>query len=404
MSNFENVIVKIRKEMDDNLQVFSDSSIEYGKMGAAIFYYYCQKYFDDNKFLKSGESLIEQSIDLLSSISITNGNNLKFKGDSIGAKLSSFGKGLLFIQNNFNLQYDFSENYLYLNDVLFETTKQSINRKDYDYFSGSLSSGYYFLNNFNHNQDFDSKQILNLIVNSIIKDAVFFNKDEIYWISPTYNNKIYLGLSHGSAMIINFLTKILNDNIYEGDKEELICVIYKAVNFLIKRERNYLNGFFPHQFSIPEGNNETQFSMCYGDLGILYAIHSASKLFNFYEFYERIEYLLFSTSKRKLNKAFTQDASILYGCSGLYYIYKDLYIKTSNNLYLESSKYWHKNIFYFNNPIKKSLAGFQFEYEGLSEVDKSARYSFYWGIGGIGITLMQESSDTLPNLNELLLI
>ena len=57
--------------------------------------------------------------------------------------------------------------------------------------------------------------------------------------------------------------------------------------------------------------------------------------------------------KRKLDKTHTQDASILYGCSGLYYIYKEIYNRTYDKAYLASCEYWYQQIFSFRNPEKK---------------------------------------------------
>ncbi|WP_411898167.1 lanthionine synthetase LanC family protein [Elizabethkingia occulta] len=400
----DEIVIQIGKELDINADIFSDASIEYGEMGAALFYYYYQSYFDDDNALLKAESAIEKSIDMLSKISFENQNPLKFNGDSISLSLSSFGKGLLFIQSNFEKQYDFSENYSYLSDVLDTMTDQSLKRKDYDYFSGSLAPGYYFLNQYKYSADPMCQYVLHKIVDSILENAVNFNKDEVYWKSPVYNNQIYLGLSHGSAMIINFLTKITELKVCKEDCEEIKNIVYKAILFVLNRERYVSNGIFPHKHSPRESYAETQLSMCYGDLGILYAINNAIKIFDFKEFDEKIQKLLFVTSKRKLDKTHTQDASILYGCSGLYYIYKEIYNRTYDKAYLASCEYWYQQIFSFRNPEKKTLAGFQFEYEDDRKVDGSAKFSFLWGLSGIGITLMQGSNKSLPQLNELLLI
>ncbi|MET4137864.1 lanthionine synthetase LanC family protein [Pedobacter sp. UYP1] len=393
----------IIKEIDENTPIFSDASIEYGKMGASLFYYYCEKYFDDQEFLKKGELMIEESINILSDVSINNEYKPKYKGDSVAQTLSSFGKGLLFIQNNFDHHYDFSEYHLYLTDVLHETVKQAIDRKDFDYFSGSLAGGYYFLNKYKHDRDSYSKQVLNEIVTSIINSAIVYNEREVYWTSPTYDNQIYLGLSHGSAMIINFLTKTSYYGIYGENCTDVREVMYKAISFVMNRKRNLINGFFPYRFPQPDSIVETQFSMCYGDLGILFAVHNAIKQFKFHEFTQITEQMLVASSLRKLDSSHTQDSSILYGCSGLFHVFSDLFNKTSSNIYYETSRYWYNQIPDYWTPNKKTLAGFQFEYEDNLEIHPSAKYSFFWGIAGIGITLMHGNNRELPILNELLL-
>lgn len=399
----EQTILAIEQEINHNLHVFSDSSIEYGMMGGAIFYYYAFDYFKDDRFFSRGELLVERSIDFISNQIFTNLRS-KYKGDSVGFMLSSFGKGLLFIQNKFEFKYDFSLYCLELNEVLYDITIQAINKKDHDYFCGTLSTGYYFLSSYKYNKDEFSKSVLNLIVKAIIENKIILNEEEVCWNSPTFDNRVYLGLSHGSAMIITFLSKVIEFDVYIGDKKELEDVLIKSITFLIRRERNYLHGYFPHTFVEDDKASITQLSMCYGDLGVLYAISNALRFLEIENLEEKINELLISTSQRRLNKIYTQDSSILYGCAGLYYLYKDLYYRTNNEIYLKTYLYWFECIFKFRDSQKKDLAGFQFEYEKNNEIDKSAKFSFYWGIGGVGITLMKEGLATLPNLNELLLI
>lgn len=405
MQKFEiqNIINNIITQIDQNISIFSDASIEYGKMGAALLYYYGYKHFDNKEFLDKGELMIEESIQLISKISNDDEYIPKYKGDSVAQTLASFGKGLMFIQNHFDLDYDFSEYYEYLNDTLHETVKQDLARKDYDYFSGSLASGYYFLNRYIHDKDPYAQKVLNEIAASIIKNAVILNQEEVYWPSPSYNNQVYLGLSHGSAMILNFLTKIYEHGILEAEEQRFKEIIYKAVYFLMKQKRNQTNGFFPYRYPNAETVNETQLSICYGDLGILYALYNAVKRFQLQEFEDEIVQMLHESSQRKLKHSHTQDSSILYGCSGLYYMFADLCNRTSEKIYGESSQYWYDQIISYWNSDKETLAGFQFDYEDDQQIHPSAKYSFFWGIAGIGITLMQGSQKKLPFPHELLL-
>lgn len=398
------IIDDIRLEIERNNSVFTDASIEYGKMGAALYYFYCQKYYNNQSFVKRGELLIEESITILSETSKKNEYIPKYKGDSVSQSLSSFGKGLLFIQNRFELEYDFSEYYSMLNELLYESTRQAINRTDYDYFSGCLSSGFYFLNQYYYNKDQHSIQILKEIVDSILNSAIYHNKEEIYWRSPTYSNQVYLGLSHGSAMIINFLTKIFLFKIHKEKSEEIESVVRKSIRFLMSRKRNLINGYFPYKFPAIEPVVETQFSMCYGDLGILLGIYNATRAFDLIEFFEEVNTMLHTCSSRKINKNQTQDASILYGAAGLSQIFKDLFEASGDSIFDNASHYWYEQILQYRNKEKLKLAGFIFDYEEDKKIHPSAKYSFFWGIGGIGITLMLRNDESLPNLNEITLI
>lgn len=119
-------IVNIKKDS------FNEPSVEGGTMGIAIFYYFCHKYFKDDLYLSMAEEMVEKSISLLSAISEQDEFVPRYTGDSLSSLIASFGKGLLFIDNKFNSNYNFKSYYEIICDTLQTLLKQDIKRKDYD--------------------------------------------------------------------------------------------------------------------------------------------------------------------------------------------------------------------------------------------------------------------------------
>lgn len=61
--NIESAISEIIIEIDKNHSLFKDPSLENGKMGLALFYFFCHHFYKEDKYLKKGENMIEESIE-----------------------------------------------------------------------------------------------------------------------------------------------------------------------------------------------------------------------------------------------------------------------------------------------------------------------------------------------------
>lgn len=399
------IISEIIAEIDQNSVLFKDPSIENGKMGLAIFYFFCQKFFDDDKYQKKAEEMIEDSIGLLTEISLSEIFSPKYRGDSLSNIISSFGKGLMFVQYQLNKSYDFTEYYDIINNILCKLTKSSLKDQDFDFFSGALSSGHYFLNNFYHTKNEFSREMLLVIVKSLKKYAISHSDNQVYWKSPFYGHQIYLGISHGSAMIINFLCKLFKIGLLTKDSHAELVLLEKAVNFVLDQKRNLSTGFFPNLYGADGEISSTQFSLCYGDLGVIYALNNASKILKTGNLSDNINYLTYKCLQRKNDIKFTFDATIFYGAAGIYCVYKDMYLKSGDNIYKKAYQYWYDQITTYRDPDYQAMAGFA--ESSIYDEDKnneSVKWSYGWGISGIGICLMSGLMPELPSISETLLI
>jgi len=395
-NTLNNILSIIEKEKN----TFDEPTVEGGTMGVAIFYYFCHQYFKDDQYLYKAEEMVERSINLISSISKQDEFVPKYTGDSLSNVIASFGKGLLFIENKFNYDYDFSSYNEVISETLQTLLEEDIKRKDYDFFSGALSSAYFFLNKLYYSNGDDKVSAKNLekIYENSKKASVHHNENEIYWIAPSYLDQIYLGLSHGSAMMINFWSKLYQFNIIDPENKQELHWLNKAVNFVFERKRDYVDGYFPHKAFSTEMVEKTQLSMCYGDLGVIYSLFNANKMLKNTNYQETIDQMLYTTSLRKQEPQLTYDTGILYGASGIGYFFEYFSAEKGQKIYENTINYWNNQVLTYRTSDNDFVYGFK------NDKNESAKYSFAWGISGMAIRLMQSKSSQLPSVNELLLI
>lgn len=402
INDIEEALSSIDKCIQQYTEPFKQLSLDDGKIGLAIYFYYKNLYTGKDVFLSKARYLVEECIENLEN-SILQYQN-KYLTDSLSNYLSGFGKALLLIENHLDSFFNFSAIHQSLQQLLIELNTQNFINNDFDLSSGALACGTYFTNHYKYMKDDTCKQHLLEIVNEIDKKKQSDdNGQTIFWGSPSLNDKVYIGISHGSAMIINFLTKLFNLQILDKTDKPKIELLTKAVDFVINQKRNYNSGYFPTFYPNNEGVITTQFTICYGDLGVAYSLYEASFFLSTSEIKTTAMQILESCAKRSLDKTYTFDAGITYGATGLFIAFEKMYRKYSMNMFKIASNYWAERIFEFRNVHKKDYAGF------INRFDKNTNdipfnLSFGWGLVGIAIGLMTNSKGDLPSIDELTII
>lgn len=381
---------------------FKELSLDDGKIGLSIYYYYMHLYTGKEESLTKARDIIEDCIEGLEN-NILNYKN-KYLTDSLSNYLSGFGKGLLFIENHLDSYFNFSEIHHSIQHLLIELNSQNFINKDFDLSSGALACGTYFINHYKYMKDEICKEHLLDIVNEIDKNKQSDDHGKtVFWSSPSLNDKVYIGVSHGSAMIINFLTKLFYLKVLDKKDKSKIQLLDKAVRFVINQKRNYNTGYFPTFYPNHEGVITTQFTMCYGDLGVAYSLYESSFILSEVEIKTTSMQILESCAKRSLNKIYTFDAGITYGATGLFIAFQKLYKKHNIDVFKIASNYWADNILEFRDSNKIDYAGFINRFNKNTD-DVSFNLSFGWGLIGIAIGLMNSLNGDLPSIDELTII
>lgn len=392
------IIIYFEKKLEQAIREMNDCSFDLGLPGVAIFYYYKYLYTQNEKYYDFYIELIEKNIKTLSSISKKN-FNIKYRTDSIDSHLSGFGRFLIFSKTKLNQGFDFGEILNYLDDILIPLMHSKIKIKDFDINSGAFASGLYILARYKQTKDLKYAKELEALVEGLNESAIEHNSG-IYWHSPSLDKEVYLGLSHGSAMIINFLSEVFKNGLSINKAKILI---QDAVNFVLYNKREQINGIFPicYYAENPLEISETQFSQCYGDLGIGYALLKSGKVLKDERIYDSGLEVLLECAKRKKSKH-TEDASIVYGASGLACLFDEIFSIDKNILFKEASNYWYETIRTYLTQNDNGKMSIKLR---IPKNDVNWFCSFGWGISGIGTTLIRFSDKSkYPSFNELLMV
>jgi len=141
------------------------------------------------------------------------------------------------------------------------------------------------------------------------------------------------------------------------------------------------------------------FCICYGDLGVAYALYRANKFLKNSEI-DKICAIIFTESSERKQGYFPPDASITYGASGLSIFFEKLFNLTNDTRFYKAKCYWNNQILnYATN--ENQFAGF---YSMTSKEIDLWNYSFSWGIIGIGIVMMKSINPDLPDISSLTML
>ncbi|WP_294200010.1 lanthionine synthetase LanC family protein [uncultured Chryseobacterium sp.] len=371
-------------------EVLKNVSYETGLLGYSLYYLYLSKYTGDQKYTTTAEEYFNKGLASFNPKTFQRVHGT----DSLDAHLAHIGRYLIFCENNGLLSVSSEEYLLNLDQILFGLMKSKINIKDFDSGTGALAAGYYYLARLKSGSDVQEQLIF--LINSIDEAAFQDDTGDYYWKCPSLYDRIYLGISHGSSLIISFLTSV-----YEAGLEIQLCekIIRKATAFLIKqyRESDY-KGLFPNM--IGDAIEPMQFALCYGDLGIGYALLRASQLLKDSDTADFANVILNDCLLRTKEDNLTLDAGIFYGASGLAITFDKLGTLSDDIRYIQRADYWNQQILTYAMH-SNDFAGFK---SRLLEDNILWQVSFGWGILGIGITLMYFDDASLPSFADLTFI
>lgn len=369
--------------------VLHNASYETGLLGYALYFAYLSRYTGKQEHIETSQEYFSKAI---SALDFRNFQRI-YDTDSLDGHLSHIGRFAHFAMQHNLLEID-AENYLQqLDSVLFDLLKSKVSIKDFDSLSGAMASGFYFLTRMRNGMAVE--QQLEYLVNSLQNFAEKDNDGDYYWKSPSLYNRVYLGISHGSCLLISFLASAYELGIA---RETCRNTIEKAVAFVRKQYRKSpYKGLFPNMIGDPI--EPMQFALCYGDIGNGYALLKAALILEDSGMRAFADMVLDDCLTRSKEDNLTLDASIFYGASGLVIAFAKLADMTGDVRFAERRDYWYDQIAAYKI-AENNYAGF------ASRLDESELWNVAmgWGIIGIGLTLMAYSDKQLPPLDKLTFI
>jgi len=393
----------IEKKIDQIFEVlisekkFEENGLLTGKTGIGLFYVFYSKFVKDEEIMNEGIKLITETFEDIV--------NNKFTLPTFCDGIAGYTWALEFLADNKILDKKDIEEFLeQINEYLFNNMINYIKMTNYDYLHGGIGVGLYFLK-----QVENSKLVENYIIeliDNIEKISEIETDGSIKWKSLLDFEKntmgYNLGLSHGLASIIAFLSKVYKKGIY---KDKVKYLLEGAVKYLLKTklETSKHKSYFTSWICNEELPSSSRLAWCYGDLGIAIAIYQAAKTLNNNEWEQiAIEIFLFASKRIDLQKELVFDAGICHGTSGIAHIFNRMYLYTNVIEFKEASEYW------FEKTIEKAthkdgLAGFK-----AWHTEKNGgwvnEYGILEGIAGIGLALISVVSDIDPSWDECLLL
>jgi len=344
------IISNIYKTVEENVNVFKGIGLYEGVSGFSLLNYYLYLDTKESKYLDATIKYVEQAFDSLSQCNST----LQFSFHNI----IEIGRYLCFLNSEGIINdKDLSIAILDLNPLYNDFFLK--NQNDLSSLFGLIALGHFYLENNQKEYITKIKQIINRI------DTLSIHQESsIFWVSKYENtDKIYPNLFNGSCGIIFFLALCYEKNIF---KKKCLELIHKAIDYLY--QNTISNNFNTFPVEIINNKRISYTNLAYGDIGIAYSLYRVGILIGSNNYKNKGINIFKKISEfRDDNNTYIKDAEIVYGSSGLFAIYSDLYQKTNINQFNLTANYWLKKTISHNN-INNTWAGYDTYINGFDDI------------------------------------
>lgn len=348
-----------------------------GKGGAVLYFYmYAQWVNDDARYVSLCEKVLHSAIQDI------------YKGNTPGplyyTELSEFGLLVNYLQQDGFLDHSFNGILDTIDSFCIKGAHLLCSQHNFDRFVGYLTLGQYFLT---RPASETANVGLHLIIDTLLQSAIEDGHGGIFWESKLFNdNRIYLSWSHGSASIILFLIQVLEKEVHYRTDEIRACIA-SACRYIINNKVIRTDSLFPD--IIGEEKSNSPLNLCYGDLGINYALLMAGKVLNNQSLFSAGKIgLLHSAARRSPDTCNIHDASVIYGASGLMVFFSSLFTQYNDDAFAMAASYWH-SIAQQKSRHSNKTAGYTGYYnQGTPHVNET----LYEGVTGFGLAMIAYQS------------
>lgn len=357
-----------------------------GLLGQVLFWSYYAHFADDKDAQKRAQTLLVESIHRVTQ---------PYTGHSFTKELAEFGIFLEYASANGLVELNTNALLTGPDQLLATAMTDALDRRDFDPYTGALGPGYYFLSRAASQES--ARQAIDQLVLGLHRIAVMDEVGHLYWPSQLFDDdRVYLGLSHGSAAILLFLCRAIELGI---QVDLASSMVRRSVGYLLVQQQNYqqVGSFFPD--IVHEKPAQSRLGLCYGDLGIAYSLLRAGQVLNDHLIEEEgLTIFCFSATRRSPAESGIRDAGILYGASGTALLFDKAYELTGQPELDEAARHWYEQIPDFATH-NNATAGYQGVF---NQHFPHTNIGFMEGIAGIGATLMKSAERDNYSFNELI--
>lgn len=282
-----------------------------------------------------------------------------------------------------------------IDDYILEEYRNCIAENNLDFLHGAVGMGFYYLERLRDGAE-KYREHINLLLTCLEEHAIKAD-NKIKWhqkAGQTYGN---ISLAHGMSSIVILFSGLLQAG---GDYNvDVKGLLYGAVNYILDQEIDpgVYNSLFPYA-SKERDMKGSRLAWCYGDLGIAIGLLKAAEaLANNDMRHKALQIFDYCATRRDLVKNMVLDTSICHGTAGIAIIYHDLYRKTGEKRYQETSSFW------IGQTLQLYEAGKMFYVTEQNQYD-TRRLSVLEGKAGVGLAILSVCSEIPSDWTRLLLI
>ncbi|MBE5317702.1 hypothetical protein IM793_00905 [Pedobacter sp. MR2016-19] len=369
------------------LNTLPNFGVGHGKGGAILLNCLYASYTKNEIYYTAAERFLEAAFDDL--------NPSKYKStltSNYYLDIAEFGNLLIYLENEGHIEEDYISFKRQVDDLLTGKVKDNIAERNFGMSKGAIGIGFYLINRAPSSTI--ARNAVLQILNALDELKEGNTETGYFWTTHYFSEpRVYTGLAHGVAMVINFLSSV-----YEAGIETVKCaeLMRYGLKFLLQNRMN--SQLFTSAFPLWIKEHEKIVNHClvYGDIGTCYAIIRAAKILNEQNYLaEGIRIALDTVKRKTVEETFLNDASVKYGVCSPILIYNRIYQLTGIETFNEASAYWLAQIPSYATGQNKYL-GFKSFFFG--EYD-NAQLDLNFGLIGIALTIMQSASDQY-NINQ----
>jgi hypothetical protein len=261
----------------------------------------------------------------------------------------------------------------------------SLARSDFDQFTGYLAIGRYFL----RRGPFvvAARAGLALVIDNLLATAQV-TKDGYCWRSQFRGRSaVDFSWSHGMAGLLLFLAEYVSAEV-DYRLEEVRRALRAGACFMAHHKLQHSPNLYPSILGEPPAS--APLNLCYGDLGVAYALWKAANVLAEPAAQDQALEQLFQLAGRRQPAAYqVYDASVIYGTSGLTLLFQRLFAQTQQPAFEQAADYWYAQGLKLNRH-QGYVVGYRNYY---NRTVKCAYSSFFEGLAGYGLTLLQHQTE-----------
>lgn len=373
----QTVVSSIIDLVECNKMLLKGIGVRYGNTGLAALYFANFLQTGIDRFRQKGNELLYEAIEKL---------NDGYGSANIYKEISELGTLISVCKESGIIQDEFDEVMDDFDSIILVDLEKQIKERNYDPATGALMYAPYFL----ERQDSLPANRALAAIDNLLFTAAKRSNGEAHWESYLKgHHTVYLGLSHGTAGVLNYLKR--REKVIEAGS--LKDLMREAALYITNKQLINTPLFFPVEVgeSYTEGQTYSN-NWCYGDPGTLFGLSIAALQADDKNLVDHCNELLAVVSRRKLEYPYLATGqSLLYGIAGLSMLYYKLY-EMLGQQYLYDS---------YSSYIKMLLSAFEPEDEFLgykgywNQSHPHINYSFSEGMIGIGLTLLCDQQPEL---------